>query len=145
MPADTTPRTSQDVQVPEYNRDGSLIEWKTPEKSVDVREHVRQITGFGALDPTTARTLLRSVAKSLDQKDFVITQQELRIKQLENRVVQLQPRKRKKVQTSPNSKFATIQDIIRAQIATGDREIVPLDSDDATTLVSTLSHIIIEE
>jgi len=30
------PGTSQDVQVPEWNQDGLLIEWKTPQKSVNV-------------------------------------------------------------------------------------------------------------
>jgi 4-hydroxybenzoate polyprenyltransferase len=139
------PETLQNTVVPEWNRDGSLIEWGTPQKSVDVREQARQITRLGSLDAATARTLLRSVSKSIDQKDFVIAQHELRIKQLESRVVQLQPRKRKKVKTSPNSKFATIEDIIKAQIEAGDREIVSLDSDDTTILASTLSHITIEE
>ena len=68
------PGTSQDVQVPEWNQDGLLIEWKTPQKSVNVWEHARQIAGYRALEPATARTLLRSVAKGLDQKDFVIAQ-----------------------------------------------------------------------
>ena len=34
---------------------------------------------------------------------------------------------------------------MRAQIAARDREIILLDSDDTTTLASTLSHITIEE
>ena len=74
---DLTLGTSQNAVVPEWNRDGSLIEWKTPEKSLNVREQARQITGFSSLDTVTTRTLLRSVAKSINQKDFVITQQEL--------------------------------------------------------------------
>lgn len=49
------------------------------------------------------------------------------------------------MQTSPNSKFATIKDIIRAQIAAGDLEIVSLNSDDTTSIASTLSHITIEK
>jgi len=85
------------------------------------------------------------VIKGLDQKDFVIAQQELRIKQLEARVVQLQPRKRQKVQPSPNSKFASIKAIIRAQIAAGDRPNILVGSDDTTTIASTLSHITINE
>jgi hypothetical protein len=66
------------------------------------------------LTSATARVLFRKVAKGLDEKDFVIAQQELRIKQLEAKVVQLEPRKRRKVQLSPNSKFASIRAIIRA-------------------------------
>ena len=49
------------------------------------------------------------------------------------------------MQTSPNSKFATIEDIMKAQIAAGDRETVLLDSNDTATIVSTLSHITIKE
>jgi hypothetical protein len=59
--------------------------------------------------------------------------------------MQLQPRKRRKVETSPNSRFATIEDIIRAQIEARDRQNILLDSEDTTTIASTLSHIIIEE
>jgi ABC-type antimicrobial peptide transport system ATPase subunit len=55
--------------------------------------------------------LFRKVAKGLDDKDYVITQHELRIKQLEARVLQLEPRKRQKVVTSPNSKFIDIEAI----------------------------------
>lgn len=55
------------------------------------------------------------------EKDFVIGQQKLRIKQFESRIVQLQPRKRRKIQTSPNSKFASIEDFMRAQMEARDR------------------------
>ena len=48
-------------------------------------------------DSTICRVLFRKVAKGLDEKDFVIAQHELRIKQLEARVLQLEPRKRRKV------------------------------------------------
>jgi hypothetical protein len=89
--------------------------------------------------------LFRKISKNIEQKDFVIAQQEIKIKQLENRLVQLQPRKKQKVQGSPNSRFITIEDIMRTQIKVGERPNVPLDSEDITTLASTLSHITIEE
>ena len=57
--------------------------------------------------------LFRKVGKGLDDKDYVITQHELRIKQLEARVLQLEPRKRRKVITSPNSKFVDIEAIYK--------------------------------
>ena len=47
--------------------------------------------------------------------------------------------------TSPNSKFADIEAIYRAQVEAGDRPNVPLDSDGLISVVSTLSHITIEE
>jgi hypothetical protein len=62
-------------------------------------------------DAATYRVLFRKVAKSLDNKDYVIAEQELRIKQLEARLEQLGPRKRRKVRTSPNSKFTEIDTI----------------------------------
>jgi 4-hydroxybenzoate polyprenyltransferase len=140
-----TPRTSKKDQVPEWNQDSSFIVFKTPQKSEDIRDQARQITGLGTADPTTARVLFRKVAKSLDNKDYVIAQHELRIKQLEVRVLQLESRKRRKVVTSPNSKFVDIEAIYKAQIEAGDRQNVPLDSDSVVSIASTLSHITIKE
>ena len=57
--------------------------------------------------------------------------------------MQLEPRKRRKVRTSPNSKFAGIEAIKRAQIEAGDREIDKGDEDSTIELSSTLSHITI--
>ena len=73
--------------------------------------------------PSTYRVLFRKVARSLDNKDFIIANHQLRIQQLEARVEQLAPRKRRKVQTSPNSRFARIRAISEAQIRAGDRQI----------------------
>lgn len=89
--------------------------------------------------------LFRKVIKGIDQKDFIIAQQKRKIKQLKSKVMQLQPRKRRKVKTFPNSRFATIDDIIRAQKVVGKRPNVLLDLGDTITLASTLSHITIEE
>lgn len=47
--------------------------------------------------------------------------------------------------TSPNSKFADIEHIYKAQVEAGDRSIVSLNFDDVISVVSTLSHITIEE
>jgi hypothetical protein len=49
--------------------------------------------------------------KSLDEKDFIIVQHEHQIKQLKARVVELEPRKRRKVRTSPSSKFTSVKAI----------------------------------
>jgi hypothetical protein len=46
--------------------------------------------------------------------------------------------------TSPNSKFADIEAIYKAQVAAGDRQDIPLDSDGFASIASTLSHITIE-
>ena len=107
----------------------SLAAFTAPQKSKDIRDHARQITGFEIADPATAKVLFRKVAKGLNDKDFVIAQHKRRIKQLEARVLQLEPRKRRKVVTSPNSRFADIKAIYKAQVEAGDRQNVPLDSD----------------
>ena len=62
---------------------------------------------------------------------------------MEAKVIQLEPRKRRKVRTSPNSKFVEIEAIKKAQIEAGDREIDIEDSDETDKLSSTLSHITI--
>ena len=143
--AEQTLGTSAKDPVPEWNQDQSLVAFKTPQKSEDIREHARQITGLEMANPATARVLFRKISKGLDDKDFVIAQHERRIRQLEARVIELQPRKRRKVVTSPNSKFADIEKIYKAQVEAGDRPNIPLDSDGVISVVSTLSHITIEE
>ena len=45
------------------------------------------------------------------------------------------------MRTSPNSKFADIEAIYKAQMEVEDRQNVPLDSDDFLSIASTLSHI----
>jgi hypothetical protein len=62
---------------------------------------------------------------------------------LEARVIDLEPRKRKRVKASPNSKFIRIRAIKRTQIEARDREINKEDSDGTDKLSSTLSHITI--
>ena len=120
-PVEQTLITSGKDLVLKQNQSKSLILQIIPKKSEDIRVQALQITGLGEADSTTTRILFRKVAKGLDEKDFVIAQHELRIKQLEARVQQLQPRKRRKVQTSPNSKFAGIEDIYKVQIVVRDQ------------------------
>lgn len=103
------------------------------------------ISQLGKASVPTARLLFRKVSKAVDQRDFVIAQHERRIQQLEARVQQLEPRKRRRVRTSPNSKFAGIEAIKKAQIEAGDRQIEGDDSDGTIQLSSTLSHITIRE
>jgi hypothetical protein len=144
-PNKQTPVASGKDLVPEWNQTRSFIPWEIPLKSQDVRQWARQITGLETTDSATTRVLFRKMAKSLDDKDFLIAQHELRIKQLEARVQQLEPRKRRKVQTSPNSKFANIKAIRRSQIEARERQNVLVDSDGFASIASTLSHITIEE
>jgi 4-hydroxybenzoate polyprenyltransferase len=127
--------------VPEWIQDSSFRVWKTPQKSKDVQEQSRQITRLKQTDTTTTRVLFKKIAKGLDNKDFIIAKQEHKIQALKARVVQLEPRKRRKVRTSPNSKFANIEKIYKAQMKARDRQNIPLNSDDFPSIASTLSHI----
>jgi DDE superfamily endonuclease/Psq-like protein/Tc5 transposase-like DNA-binding protein len=129
----------------EWNADQSAFQVSTPKKLEDIRDQVHQVSQLGKALAPTARVLFRKVSKAVAQRDFQIAQQERKIQQLEARVLQLQPRKRMKVQTSPNSRFASIRAIYQAQIDAGDRDIDAEDSDGTTELSSTLSHITVRE
>ena len=87
--------------------------------------------------------LFRKIAKGLDDKDFVIAKQERKIQALEARVVHLEPRKRRKVKTSLNSKFANIEKIYKAQMEAKDRQNILLDSDNFLSITFILSYIFI--
>jgi 4-hydroxybenzoate polyprenyltransferase len=89
----------------------------------------------------TQRLLFRKITKGFDKKDFELGKANMRIKELEARLEQLKPRKRRKVQTSPNSKFTTTRAIWEAQIAAGDREIGPIESESEGDSESTESCI----
>ena len=57
----------------------------------------------------------------------------------------MEPRKYRKVRTSPNSKFVGIEAIKKVQIEAGDRQIEEEDSDSIIQLSSILSYITIRE
>ncbi len=65
----------------------------TPKKLEDVRQQVHMISQLGKASTSTARVLFRKVSKTVDQRDYIIAQNERRIQQLEARVQQLEPRK----------------------------------------------------
>ncbi|KAF4636748.1 hypothetical protein G7Y89_g1343 [Cudoniella acicularis] len=74
-------------------------------------------------------SVVKKIIKGFDEKDYALAQAELQIMQLEARVEQLEPRKRRKVRTSLNSKFAGIRAIKEAQVEAGDHEVDKEDSD----------------
>jgi len=65
----------------------------------------------------------------------------MKIKKLKEKLKQLRPRKRRKVQTSPNAKFVTTHAIFEAQIATKNHQIVPEESEEKEDSDSTISCI----
>jgi hypothetical protein len=93
---------------------GEKTIWSTPRKSKDLRE---QFTQFNKDSPANqlSRPLFRKVTKGFDEKDYQLTQALKRIQVLEGKIEGMRPQKRKKVELSPNSKFASINDIYRTQ------------------------------
>ena len=65
--------------------------------------------------------LFRKVIKGINEKDYELGKANIRIKELEERLEHLRPKKKKKVQTSLNSKFAIIRVIREAQIIARER------------------------
>jgi len=85
--------------------------------------------------------LFRKIVKSIDKKDYELGKANMRIKELEERLEQLRPKKKRKVQTSPNSKFATTRAIKEAQIAARERQIEAVESESGGESDSTISCI----
>ncbi len=65
----------------------------------------------------------------------------MRIKELEERLELLRLKKKRKVQTSPNSKFATTRAIKEAQIAARERQVTPVESESGGDSDSTISCV----
>ncbi len=77
----------------------------------------------------TQRLLFRKIVKGINEKDFELGKANVKIRELEERLEQLKLKKRRKVQTSPNSKFVTTRAIREAQIVARDRQIIPVESE----------------
>jgi len=89
----------------------------------------------------TQHLLFKKIMKGIDKKDYELEKANIRIKELEKRLKQLRPKKRRKVWISLNSKFVTTRAIREAQIAAGDRQIVPVKSEGEGDSDSTISCI----
>jgi len=85
--------------------------------------------------------LFKKIMKRIDKKDYELGKANMKIKKLEKRLKQLRLKKRKKVRTSSNSKFVTTHAIREAQIAAGDCQIVPVESEGKGDSDSTVSCI----
>ncbi|KAK8106695.1 transposase [Apiospora kogelbergensis] len=122
------------------NSNGSL-----PTYSIDLQ---RQLRGFHQLQQTdlpTQRQLFRKIQKGFDEKDYLIMDAELRIQALETKLDLAKPRKRKRVELSPNSKFATIEDIQKTEETINEALIGESDSDTSSISTAALDCIIVQE
>ncbi|KAF4485948.1 hypothetical protein CGGC5_v005867 [Colletotrichum fructicola Nara gc5] len=101
--------------------DTSAVPWSTPKKRDELQD---QFSLFSKLDNDehTQRLLFRKVQKGFDEKAYQLAVAQRKIEALQAEVDASRARKRKKVKMSPNSKFADIEAIRRAQIEAGELE-----------------------
>ncbi len=117
------------------------IELQTPKARKDLHLQIRTLASGSHDQLPTQRVLFRKIVKGIDEKDYELGKANMRIKELEERLEQLRPKKKRKVQTSPNSKFATTRAIKEAQIAAGERQIEAVESESGGESDSTISCI----
>ncbi|KAF6809209.1 transposase [Colletotrichum plurivorum] len=99
--------------------DTSAIRWSTPRKRQELQGHFELFSKLDN-DVSTQRLLFRKVEKAWDERDYQLAVAERKIVALQVEVDVSRARKRKKVKMSPNSKFANIVAIRRAQIEAGE-------------------------
>lgn len=101
--------------ISDWTAESSLVTWSTPRKSVDLRSQIQTYHKLEEIDKPTCRQLFKKITKGFDEKDILLAKAELKIQALEARLEASRPKKRRKVKTSPNSKFADIEAIYKAQ------------------------------
>ena len=67
-------------------------------------------------DMSTKRLLFRKIVKGFDEKDSLLAKTQLQIQAQETKLETARPKKRKKVETSANSRFANIEATRRTQM-----------------------------
>ncbi|KAK8118351.1 Short chain dehydrogenase asqE, partial [Apiospora kogelbergensis] len=128
--------------TPRNNTRGSDIIWSTPRKSVEFKEQVR-LANLSEKHTTTQRQLFRKVRKAFDEREVQMATIKRQVEVLQTQIEAVRPKKRKKVDLSPNSRFATIEDIQRTQLAISDSKDAPNEENDNETLSETGSCIIV--
>jgi hypothetical protein len=116
----------------------------TPRKSTEIKARLARLESLGESDPLTSRLLVRKVIKRFEEQESILADHSYRIQSLEVQLEKARPRKRIKVRTSPNSKFADISSIRRAQIVAGDVVNKEEEEDKGNKSDSTLDCILIE-
>jgi 4-hydroxybenzoate polyprenyltransferase len=116
----------------------------TPRKSTEVKAQVARFQTLDTSDSTTQRLLFRKIKKGFEEQESILAANSYKIQSLEVQLEKARPRKRMKVKTSPNSKFASISDIQRTQIAAGEAINEKDDEEGSIHSDSTLGCIEIE-
>jgi hypothetical protein len=138
-----TPQATQS-----FNRrlgiDSSQEGLSTPRKSTEIKAQVARFQMLGDSNPFTQRLLFRKIIKGFEEQENVLADHGHRIQSLEVQLEKARPRKRMKVRTSPNSKFADIAKIRRTQLAAGEARPEEEEEEETNESDSTLDCILIE-
>jgi hypothetical protein len=89
-------------------------DWNTPRKARDLQQQLVKFNSQTSPSPAQRR-LFRKITKGFDEKDILLANALQRVEALEAQIEAIRPQKRRKVELSPNSKFADIEAIQRAQ------------------------------
>jgi 4-hydroxybenzoate polyprenyltransferase len=109
------------VGAEEWASASSAVAWSTPRKMKDLAGQLKLFTELDN-DASTQRLLFRKVKKGFSEQAYQLATAQHKLELLQAQVTNAMARKRKAVQLDPNTKFATITDVKKAQIKAGERE-----------------------
>lgn len=138
---DPTLLKPQETLIQPLEVSSNSIELQTPKVRKDLYQQIRTLASGSHDQLPTQRLLFKKVIKKINEKEYKLRKANMKIKELEERLEHLRPRKKRKVQTSPNSKFTTTRAIKEAQIAAGERQITADESESGEKSDSTESCI----
>ncbi|KAM7211769.1 hypothetical protein V8F06_012836 [Rhypophila decipiens] len=99
---------------------------------------------LGKKGDRSQRQLFRKVEKAFDKKDMAMAMLQAKCEAIEARLWDLEHKKRKKVELTPNSKFANIQAVRRSRHRDPDFEDSFSELSDVESVDSTLSCIYVD-
>lgn len=105
----TTPRTP--LPAARVKRYSNSIVSNTPRRSQQIRTVLNSIS----LTDPTARLLFRKIGSHLDHQNTKLAAAEAKIRILQHQVDSLKPKKKQKVDQSPNRRFVRIKEIINTR------------------------------
>lgn len=105
--AGEAPETPQSFNH-EFKVDSPPIIWFTPKKSTELKTQATRLQKLKEQRHFTQRLLFRKAIKEFKEQENVLADRELKIQALEAQLEKARSKKRRKVKTSLNSKFANI-------------------------------------
>ncbi|CCF44535.1 transposase [Colletotrichum higginsianum] len=120
----------------------SAVVWSTPRKMKDLAGQLKLFTELEN-DAFTQRLLFRKVKKGFSEQAYELATAQHKLELLQAQVTNTAARKRRTVQIDPNTKFANIEDIQKAQIEAGEKEDITDESSDSDTPSEAESCIVV--